>query len=193
VKGYTAEQATYTSVEMQPYEFRTSLSEEEVNSIGPLFLPRHIEEKCWTSFVQACDDDLLEDESEEEYVFQVFRYGCNHSSLIIYPAGPITIQMHVYMLTAFEVHLGFEHLVDADSLASIVARGEQNLVCLRRFGDRLLPAEWPEKLRRKMNEIVTVSKEEVERKSVLNGHPPPSRVLARVLRFLRGLGSITPE
>jgi acyl-CoA thioesterase FadM len=133
------------------------LLEDDANSTAQLFLPRYIEEKCWSSFLETCEGLGLDSLAESGIVIRVVRHRCEYCGPLIYPIGEVTVRMFIRSVTGARVRLTFEHFAVSSARAPIVARGEHDLLCLVNLGARELLSEWPGEILRRMRDIMKSS------------------------------------
>jgi len=138
---------------MTAFDFRTTIPEDEANR---LFSPQRAEGSCWSSFLKTCADDNVSD-VDAGFVIRMVRHRCEYRESLAYPAGHVVIRMQVSSLAENVVGLRFEHHSGYSVDDPLVAKGEQDLHCLIKFGDRLLPYRWPANILRRMQEIMTTS------------------------------------
>ena len=142
---------------MQGFELITAIREDDAYRTSQLFLPRYIEDECWSSFLATCEGHDLDSLVESGIVIQLVRHRCEFCDSLTYPVGEVTVRMYIRSVTGAQVRLTFEHFAGSSARASLVARGEQDLLCLVRLGERLFQSEWPGEILRRMREIMKSS------------------------------------
>jgi acyl-CoA thioesterase FadM len=142
---------------VQGFELITAIREDDAYKTAQLFLPRYIEEKCWSSFLVTCEGHDSDSLAELGIVIRPVRHRCEYCESMTYPVGEVTVRMYIRSVKEAQVRLTFEHFAGSSVRAPLVARGEQDLLCLVRLGERLFLSEWPSEILRRMREIMKSS------------------------------------
>lgn len=139
---------------MTAFDFRTTIQEYEANL---LFSPQRVEDICWSSFLKTCAADDVSHDDDAAFVIKMVRHRCEYRESLAYPVGHVVVRMQVSSLAENEVGLRFEHHAGYSVDDPLVARGEQDLHCFVKFGDRFLPYRWPANILRGMQAIMMPS------------------------------------
>ena len=107
--------------------------------------PSTLEMACWHSFIAPDHiDPTASEEKDIDYVS--VRHRCEHL-VPSYPSGNLFIRMQLIQLSSEHATLLFEHFTENTGGSTLVICSEMTIACIRRFGTRSLPAEWPEDVR----------------------------------------------
>ena len=133
---------------MKPaFEMEHVVGFEETNLVGNVYYANHIrwQGRCRELFLHERAPEILE-EFQRGLAFVTLRVSCEYYQELA-AFDRIRIGMQLADLAPHRMTLHFDYLrVEAESQERI-ARGEQELACMRRHGDQLEPERWPEALR----------------------------------------------
>jgi enediyne biosynthesis thioesterase len=132
---------------MRAFEYRHIVSFEETNLVGNVYYANHVrwQGRCREMFLREHAPDVLK-QLDEGLALVTTRVSCEYfhelfvfdEVIIRMTAGPVT-QSRVTMLFDY-VRLG------ADGREELIARGEQQIACMRRDKDRMIPERVPDAL-----------------------------------------------
>jgi len=128
------------------YEFRHVVSFEETNLVGNVYYVNHIR---WQG---RCRELFLRDHApgvlallEGELSLATTHCSCDFTDELR-AFDEVAVRMRLESQVQNRLRLDFEYWKLADGRETLVARGKQELVCLRRAGDGYEPAPIPREL-----------------------------------------------
>jgi acyl-CoA thioesterase FadM len=156
---------------LHAYEFQVAEECREKAHPGTLLFVNALDQACWRSFLSSeTSQGDTADEVEPDYV--QIRHRCEY----LLPGHQIAmLRMRLTKLNAESVILQFEHIAGDRPTEQIVARSEVTIACVREFGSRSLPAEWPERLRGRLLRLPVA------------GRPPQAGLAVTLSRFWTAL------
>jgi enediyne biosynthesis thioesterase len=132
---------------MRAYEYRHIVSFEETSLAGNVYYINHLrwQGRCRELFLREQAPEVL---TELEHGLSLVTTHCSCDYLTELSAfDEIIIRMRLGALMQNRMTLLFEYWRRTGDREELVARGEQQIACLRREGDRLVPTPIPEALR----------------------------------------------
>jgi enediyne biosynthesis thioesterase len=132
---------------MQSYEYRHIVGFEETNLVGNVYYANYVrwQGRCREMFLQHHTPELLTDLSQGLSLVTT-RVSCEYLAEL-FAFDEIVIRMHLEGLLQNRVTMGFEYWRCHGGSEELVARGEQQIACMRRNGTGLVPTEVPATLR----------------------------------------------
>jgi enediyne biosynthesis thioesterase len=133
---------------MRSYEVRHVVAFEETNVVGNVYYANHIrwQGRCRELFLRDHVPDIL-DELQRGLALVTVRVACDYYAELL-PFDEVAIRMSLADLAAYRMSLRFDYYrIGSDTGEELVARGEQELACMRRNGEKMEPEHWPETLR----------------------------------------------
>jgi enediyne biosynthesis thioesterase len=129
------------------YEYRHIVGFEETNLVGNVYYTNHVswQGRVREMFLRDHAPDILTELSRGLSLATV-RVTCDYLSELN-AFDEILIRMRLGELTQSRITLKFEYSRVKDGQEEIVARGEQQVACLRRDGQHLSPIPIPKSLR----------------------------------------------
>jgi enediyne core biosynthesis thioesterase len=136
---------------MRPYEYRHVVSLEETNVVGNVYFANYVrwQGRCREMFLRDHAPDVLEGLSSGLSLVTV-RCSCEYI-LELFAFDEVLIRMWLTDRTQNRLKASFEYLRTKETEPEMVAKGEQELVCMRRDGQGLHPAPLPRSLDRALN------------------------------------------
>lgn len=128
------------------YEYRHIVSFEETNLVGNVYYTNHLswQGRVREMFLRDHAPDVLA-ELSRGLSLATLRVSCEY--LVELSAfDEVLIRMRLGELTQSRMRLLFEYWRRKGTGEELVARGEQEIACLRREGERLTPAPVPKAL-----------------------------------------------
>jgi enediyne biosynthesis thioesterase len=145
---YTVQHEPATQRAPRYYEYRHIVGFEETNLVGNVYYVNHLrwQGRCREMFLYDNGVDVLKDFSEG-FAMVTVRVSCDYLSELC-AFDTLSIRMSLGELVQNRITLRFEYwkLHNAGH-EELIARGEQQVACMRRQGERLVPAPVPERLR----------------------------------------------
>jgi enediyne biosynthesis thioesterase len=131
---------------MRAFEYRHTVGFEETNLVGNVYYANHVrwQGRCREMFLQRHAPELLAELARDLSLVTV-RVSCEYLAEL-FAFDEVVIRMHLSGLTQNRVTMVFEYWRRADTREELVARGEQQVACMRRDGDRLVPTPVPRAL-----------------------------------------------
>ena len=129
------------------YEYRHLVCFEETNLLGNVYYVNHLswQGRVREMFLSEHVPDILEEFSRGLSLATV-RVSCEYLAELA-PFDEVIIRMRLGELTQSRMTLLFEYWRAAESGEELVARGEQQIACLRRENGKLTPTAVPRSLR----------------------------------------------
>lgn len=132
---------------MRAYEFRHRVCFEETNLVGNVYYVNHLrwQGRCREMFLRDNAPEILED-LRNGLALATVRCSCDY--LIELEAfDEILIRMRLGEVVQNRITLLFEYWRVADGREELIARGEQQVACMRRQGNETVPTPIPVPLR----------------------------------------------
>lgn len=132
---------------MPAYEMRHIIAFEDTNLVGNVYYANPIrwQGRCRELFLREHAPEVLE-ELSRDLAFVTLRVGCEYFQELE-AFDEVAIRMHLADLSPHRMTLGFDYHRISEQGEELVARGEQELACMRRSGGKLEPERWPVALR----------------------------------------------
>ena len=128
---------------MQTYEYSHIVGFEETNLVGNVYYANHLkwQGRCREMFLHDHAPEILVDLSQGlalatvrvscEYFAELFAFDC------------LTIRMQLKNMHQNRITMLFEYWRQSDLGEELVARGEQQVACMQREGDKTVPIPVP--------------------------------------------------
>ena len=132
---------------MRYYEYRHIVSFQETNLVGNVYFTHFMawQGRCREMFLRDHAPDVIEDLSSRLSLATV-RCSCEYfAELGVF--DEVIIRMRLGELMQNRITLAFEYWRRKDADEELVARGEQQVACMKREDHRLVPAMVPPSLR----------------------------------------------
>lgn len=134
---------------MRTYNYHHVVSFEETNLVGNVYYANHIrwQGRCREMFLHDHAPDILA-ALNQDLALVTTHVSCDYLAELA-AFDKLVIRMHLGALTQNRITMRFEywrHAGRGDG-EELVARGEQQVACMRRRGEGLVPAPWPASLR----------------------------------------------
>lgn len=132
---------------MRAYEYRHIVSFEETNLVGNVYYVNHLrwQGRCRELFLREHAPEVLE-ELAQGLALVTTRCSCEYLAELS-AFDEVLVRMRLAELTQNRLLLTFEYLRRNGDREELVARGEQQIACMRRDGEQLVPTPVPEGLR----------------------------------------------
>lgn len=128
---------------MRAYEYRHRVCFEETNLVGNVYYVNHLrwQGRCREMFLRDHAPEILED-LKNGLALATVRCSCDY--LIELEAfDEILIRMRLGEVVQNRITLLFEYWRIADGREELIARGEQQVACMRRQGNETVPTPIP--------------------------------------------------
>lgn len=132
---------------MRAYEYRHIVGFEETNVAGNVYYVNYLrwQGRCRELFLREHVPGVLT-ELEKGLVLVTTRCSCEYLRELS-AFDEIIIRMRLEALTQSRVSMVFEYWRQSNGDEQIIARGEQQIACMRREGERLVATVVPDTLR----------------------------------------------
>lgn len=132
---------------MRAYEYHHIVGFEETNLVGNVYYANHVrwQGRCREFFLRDHAPGILQ-QLMDGLVLVTTRVSCEYLAEVR-GLDEIVIRMYVGGLAQNRITMVFEYWRRAMEREELVARGEQQVACLRRTGDKLTPEPIPNELR----------------------------------------------
>jgi enediyne biosynthesis thioesterase len=129
------------------YEYRHIVSFEETNLVGNVYYVNHLswQGRVREMFLRDHAPDIL-GELARDLSLATVRVSCEYLSELG-AFDEVIIRMRLGELTRSRMTLHFEYWRAGQAGEELIARGEQEIACLRREGEKLTPTPVPKSLR----------------------------------------------
>ena len=129
------------------YEYRHVVSFQETNLVGNVYYTHFLawQGRCRELFLRDHAPDVI-DELSRSLSLATVRCSCEYfAELLVF--DEVIVRMRLAELMQNRITLAFEYWRHKDGGEELVARGEQQVACMKREGERLVPAPVPASLR----------------------------------------------
>ncbi|HEX8185794.1 MAG TPA: acyl-CoA thioesterase [Blastocatellia bacterium] len=132
---------------MRDYEYQHTVGFEETNLVGNVYYVNHLrwQGRCRELFLREHAPDVLA-ELGSGLALVTTRCSCEYLGELS-AFDRVVIRMRLGALMQGRVSMIFEYWRQLDDGEELVARGEQQIACMRRDGQRLVPSAVPSSLR----------------------------------------------
>lgn len=132
---------------MRSYEYKHVVGFEETNLVGNVYYVNHLrwQGRCREMFLRDNAPSVLA-ELQDGLALVTTRCSCDYI-LELSAFDQITVKMRLGALLQNRVSMVFEYWRAAGEREELVARGEQQIACMRREGGRLVPVSVPKELK----------------------------------------------
>lgn len=132
---------------MRAYEYRHVVGFEETNLAGNVYYVNHLrwQGRCREMFLKDHAPDILEQLAEGLCLITT-RCSCDYLAELL-AFDEILIRMRLKAIAQNRVTMSFEYWRPGNGKEELIARGEQQIVCMRREGNRLEPIPLPKTLK----------------------------------------------
>ena len=132
---------------MRYYEYRHLVSFQETNLLGNVYYTNHLawQGRCREMFLRDHAPDVLP-ELNRGLALATVRCSCEYFAEVG-AFDEVIVRMRLVELVQNRIALAFDYWRKQPEAEELVARGEQQVACMRREGERLVPAPLPASLR----------------------------------------------
>ncbi len=136
---------------MRFYEYQHIVGFEETNLVGNVYYVNHLrwQGRCREMFLRDNAPDVLA-ELERGLALVTTRCSCEYVSELV-AFDQVAVRMRLGALTQNRITLLFEYWHTNEEGEELMARGEQQVACMRREGERTVPTPIPGTLREALN------------------------------------------
>ena len=132
---------------MRAYEYRHVVGLEETNLVGNVYFANHVrwQGRCREMFLRENAPEVLESLTRG-FALITMRVSCEYLAELS-AFDELIIRMRLGALRQNRITMLFEYWRLAANGEELVARGEQEVACMQREGDRVAPVPLPASLR----------------------------------------------
>ncbi len=132
---------------MRAYEFRHVVAFEETNLLGNVYYVHHLswQGRCRELFLKEHASEVLRELADGLFLVTL-RCSCEYLAELA-AFDEVSVRMRLGELVQNRMTLLFEYWRRKEGTEELVARGEQQIVCMRRNGERLVATPIPGQLR----------------------------------------------
>lgn len=132
---------------MRYYEYRHVVSFEETNLVGNVYFTNHLswQGRCRELFLREHAPEVI-DELSRGLSLATVNCACEYLAELM-AFDEVIVRMRLAELVQNRLTLTFEYWRRQADGEQLVARGSQQVACMRRDGDKLSPAPVPQSLR----------------------------------------------
>lgn len=132
---------------MLAFEYQHIVGFEETNLVGNVYYVNHLrwQGRCREMFLRSHAPAILT-ELEHGLALATTRCSCEYIAELL-AFDRITVRMRLAALTQNRITLAFEYWRQHETSEELIARGEQQIACMRRDGHQMVPTPVPGVLR----------------------------------------------
>ena len=132
---------------MRSYEYRHIVGFEETNLVGNVYYVNHLrwQGRCRELFLHEHAPEVLA-ELSHGLALVTTRCSCDYLEQLM-AFDTLIIRMRLAALMQNRVTMSFEYWRVTEAGEELVARGEQQIACMRKQGEHFVPTPVPEALR----------------------------------------------
>ncbi len=132
---------------MRAYEYQHVIGFEETNLVGNVYYVNHLrwQGRCREMFLKDHAPDVLT-RLGQDLALVTTRCACEYISELL-AFDHLVVRMYLEALTQNRITLRFEYWRKNEMGEELVARGEQQVACMRRDGEKMFPTPIPGSLR----------------------------------------------
>ncbi|HYO12111.1 MAG TPA: acyl-CoA thioesterase [Thermoanaerobaculia bacterium] len=133
---------------MRAYEYRHQIGFEETNLVGNVYYVNHLkwQGRCREMFLRDHAPEVLAELMEKDLALATVRCACDYLAELE-AFDEIILRMRLGSIVQNRITLTFEYWRRNGDGEELVARGEQQIACMRREGRRAVPTAIPPALR----------------------------------------------
>lgn len=134
------------SSKSRSYDYRHTISFEETNLVGNVYFTRHLswQGRCRELFLRDYAAEVL-DELRGDLRLVTLNVSCEYFAEL-HALDMVEIQMRLAQLHQHRIKLRFDYLLHSGASEVLVARGLQEIGCMRQTGNSLAPTAVPDAL-----------------------------------------------
>lgn len=140
---------------MRAYEYRHVVGFEEINLVGNVYYVNHVrwQGRCREMFLRDRAPDVIE-ALKHGLVLVTVRVSCEFMAELV-AFDEIILRMRLGELAQNRITMKFEYWRHTPAGEEMVARGEQQIACMKRAGEQVVPVPVPSQLREALKEYAT--------------------------------------
>ncbi|MCQ3979285.1 MAG: acyl-CoA thioesterase [Anaerolineae bacterium] len=128
------------------YEYRHIVSFADTNLVGNVYFTHHLtwQGRCREMFLRDHAPEVM-DELQRDLALVTVRVSCEYLAELM-AFDEVVIRMRLTSNAQNRATMQFEYWRQEGDQQELIARGEQQVACMRRNGDSLVPAPFPKPL-----------------------------------------------
>ncbi len=132
---------------MAAYEYRHVVGFEETNLVGNVYYVNHLrwQGRCREMFLRDHAPGVLR-ELQGNLALATLRCSCEYLAELC-AFDTIVIRMRLASAVQNRIAIDFEYWRQTEDDEQLIARGQQEIACMKRDGERMVPTPVPEELR----------------------------------------------
>jgi enediyne biosynthesis thioesterase len=140
---------------MRAYEYRHVVGFEETNVVGNVYYANHVrwQGRCRELFLRDHAPEVIE-AIKHGLALVTTRVSCEFMAELA-AFDEVSVRMRLGDLRQNRITMNFEYWRHTPAGEELVARGEQQVACMQREGERAVPAPVPQQLREALREYAT--------------------------------------
>jgi enediyne core biosynthesis thioesterase len=140
---------------MRAYEYRHVVGFEETNLVGNVYYANHVrwQGRCREMFLRDRAPSVLE-AFKRGLALVTTRVSCEFMAELV-AFDEIILRMRLGELRQNRITMNFEYWRHTPAGEELVARGEQQVACMQREGEQVVPVPVPAQLREALKEYAT--------------------------------------
>jgi enediyne core biosynthesis thioesterase len=137
---------------MRCYEYRHIVGFEDTNVAGNVYYLNHLrwQGRCREMFLREHAPGVV-GRLASDLALVTVRCSCEYFGELT-AFDEIVVRMHLESMVQNRIHMIFEYWLQKGGLDSLIARGAQQVACMRRDGAQLAPVAIPDELRMAIEE-----------------------------------------
>jgi len=139
---------------MRAYEYQHIVGFEETNLVGNVYYINHLrwQGRCREMFLRDHAPEVLA-ELEQGLALVTVRCSCDYAAELL-AFDRVVVQMRLSAFTQNRITLLFEYWRQHDQSVELIARGEQQIACMRREGKEMVPTPIPTPLKEALKQYM---------------------------------------
>lgn len=139
---------------MRFFEYRHIVGFEETNLVGNVYYANHLrwQGRCREMFLRDHCPEILE-ELTRGLALVTTRCSCEYFSELL-PFNEVRVRMTLKEIVQNRVTMLFDYVRVSGSAEEVVARGEQQIACMKREGERIVPTPVPRGMREALEQYL---------------------------------------
>lgn len=140
---------------MRKYEYRHVVGFEETNLVGNVYYANHVrwQGRCREMFLRDRAPEII-DALKHGFVMVTTRVSCEFMAELV-AFDEVILRMSLGELAQNRITMNFEYWRHTVTGEELVARGEQQVACMQREGEQVVPVPVPPQLREALREYAT--------------------------------------
>lgn len=136
------------------FEYLHFVSFEETNLVGNVYFVNHIkwQGKCRELFLFKYSPKILSEIENGSFVMVTLKCSCEYYDELK-AFDEVVIKMWLNSIDRNKISMEFEYFKVSDSILKLVARGNQEVACMKKEKNNLSPIEVPDELKNALKQF----------------------------------------